>query len=78
MTRWLRNLRTGHIVDVPDGHWALQSPDFEMIEPHTSTAAWESFTLAELREYATENGIALGTATRKADVVALIEAATSE
>jgi hypothetical protein len=40
MTWWLFNHRTGMVVDVPDNHWAIGHPDFEVVEqpaaPHAT------------------------------------------
>jgi hypothetical protein len=41
MTWWLLNHRTGMVVDVPDDHWAIGHPDFEVVgqpaAPHVAS-----------------------------------------
>jgi hypothetical protein len=31
VVRWVRNLRTGLVFDVPEGHWSLTSTDYEVL-----------------------------------------------
>lgn len=45
-------------------------------EPPAPAPDLDGLTLSQLREYAAENGIDLGSATRKADVLAVIQAAS--
>ncbi|HEY7822196.1 MAG TPA: hypothetical protein VIG24_05160 [Acidimicrobiia bacterium] len=74
----VRNLRTGLVWPVHDDHWSIGHADYELYEepePLALTLDLESMTLADLRAYAYENGVPLGTARTKADIRAAITAA---
>jgi hypothetical protein len=74
----VRNLRTGLVWPVHDDHWSLTSTDYELYEEPEAlvlTLDLESMSLADLRAYAYENGVPIGTARTKAGIRAAITAA---
>lgn len=70
--------RSGRIVTVPDEDVTrLLAQGFTLAPEAAPAPAFDSLTLAELRQYAVENSIDLGAATRKADVLDVIRAAAT-
>lgn len=43
MPRTVRCLATGNVVDVPDGHWALSSPEFVEVTTAVSSPPEPTF-----------------------------------
>lgn len=66
----VRNKETQLEFTVPAGHYSLTSPLFEVLPDEPALA---DYTVAQLRALAEERGIDLGDATRKADIIAVIE-----
>lgn len=69
------NKTTGQEHAVSEEHWSLTSPEYEVIDSPEAAPSLEDMTVTELREYATENSIDVGDASRKADIIEAIRGA---
>ena len=79
MAKQVMNKATGVISDVPDNHWALTSSDFIVIEEaqkeEVIASLLDNFTIPQLKKAAEVYEIDLGDATKKADIIAVLELA---
>ncbi len=57
---------------------AAKLADEEATKKTTEIKTIDEMTVAELKQYAAENGIDLGTATKKSDILATIQAAQND
>ena len=74
----LRNINSKVVVTVRDGHPLGGDSDWEEIDGEASTSPDKSWKVADLKVYAEENGIDLGDATTKADILTVIDADSEE
>ena len=77
----LRNLTSGMVVNVRDGHPFSIDSDWGPADGNVSERSEtpdKAWKVAELKAYADEHGIDLGDATKKDDILAAIEAAGEE
>lgn len=75
---FVRNLRTGQVHPVNEGHWSIGHENYEMYTPPVEAASeldLESMSLADLRAYAEENAIDTGNARTRAQYRSAIRAA---
>ena len=74
----VRNLRTGLVWGVPEGHFSIGHPDYEPYEeppPLELDLDLESMSLVDLRAFARENAFPIGSARTKDAIREAIRAA---